>query len=450
MKHDERTEQIYALIDGLLSTEEEEDINEHLAECDECRLLHKTLIADNETISEGIQQTCSKSHFAEKVVKNVERITEKVEEKSLPYTIRNFITSVRIIYATAAIVVFSTILIVGISHYREVRSRFGKIAKLDGLAWCKRGDTQFMLNSADIIRFEDEVITENDSKLHILTRENHVITMNANTRMAIGENDRKKQEISIKTGEVFIDSNHSGRKYAVHAQNSEIRNLGTKFNIKVIPALLTPSIVNVAVESGKAVVDVSEKSINLESGENAVLVENRLERIERSSNVERLTKWRWNLKDILEKPYSISLKEKDPFTGRLWIASGRQFIIPEDENADEYDTMSKIIVSMRERLEKPVEATSITFTEDFIYIGSIYGIFRYNRETRTLSLIIPDYGIVGSCITEIKVSDDGNSFDIAFRRLGSRQVEYITIDQASFPMILNFDLLSLQPLASAE
>ena len=450
MKHDERIEQIYALLDGLISPEEEEDINTHLAECDECRLLYKTLIEDDNAIEEELNEICSKTKLEENLFKRTQPVLECESENNFFHSIREVFGTVRIIYSTAIVLVLATILAVSISQYHEVKSRFGKIAKLNGLAWCKRGNARFMLNYNDIIKFGDEIYTESDSKIHILTKDNHIFTLNSNTHIMIGKNNREKQNLSIQNGEVFIDSNHSGRKYVVRALDSEIKNTGTKFDIKVIPALLTPGIVNVAVESGKAVIDADEKNISLETGHKAVIVENRLEKLDRSANVEILTKWRWSLKDLLTKSAIISFKKQDPYTGTIWIASGKRFILPEDENAVEYEPIIKLIISMRQRLGKPIEATSITFREDFIYIGSVYGIFRYNREAKTFSLIIPDYGIIGSYITEIKISDDGQVFNIAFNRQGSNFTEYIAIDQHSIPMILNLDNLFLQTVASVN
>lgn len=450
MKHDERIEQIYSLLDGLLSPEEEEDINAHLADCEECRLLHQTLIADNNAIEEELSHVCYKSQFKENVFERAQAISKDETEKTLLFSIRNFIGSVRMIYSVAAVLVFATVLTISISQYREIKSRFGKIAKLNGLAWCKRGNAQFMLNSNDIIKFGDEVYTESDSKIHILTRENHIFTLNANTHMMIGGNDKKKQALNIKNGEVFIDSNQSGRKYVIKALDSEIRNIGTKFDIKVIPALLTPAIVNVAVESGNALVYADKKNISLESGHKAVIVENRLEKLDKSANVELITKWRWSLKDLIAKSGITSFTKQDPYTGTVWIASGRRFILPEDENAVEYEPIIKLIIALRQKLGKPIEATAITFREDFIYIGTIYGIFRYNRGAKTFSLLVPDYGIIGSYITEIKISDDGQVFDIAFNRQGSNLTEHIAFDLYSIPMILNLDLLSFKTVASAN
>ena len=124
--------------------------------------------------------------------------------------------------------------------------------------------------------------------------------------------------------------------------------------------------------------------------------------------------------------------------------------MPEDPEAEEYDVILKLLLSLRQKLGRIVEATTAAFTRDYIYIGSSYGIFRYNRGPKSISLIIPDYGIIGSDIMNITVSESGDVFDISFQRPGSDVIENLAISADSFPMILNFDPLTLEPVASAD
>jgi hypothetical protein len=450
MKHDDWIEQIYALVDGILSPEEEQEINEHIAECEECRELYSSVVSDDRAIDSELEAVCSRDGFPEKVLASAQQLEQEISEKQLRHSIKSFIFSRRVIYAAAAVMVIITTLTIGISYFRERTSRFGRIAKLNGLAWCKRDGMQFIFQSGDIIRCNDEVMTENSSKMHIITNDHHIITLNANTYIKIGENNRVRQDIGLLQGEVFIDSNGSGRKYRIRAANTEIRNIGTKFDVRVMPAQLTPSIIFVGVESGKAVIDAENRSINVETGGKVVLVENHVEKLERAVNIEEIAKWRWNLKYLLQEPSLVVRKEKDPYTGRTWIAEGKRFVIPEDNSSEEYEVIYKLLVSMCERLGKPIKATSIAFAEDAIYIGTPSGIFRYNRIPRTVSLIVPDYSIVGSDITDIAISKTGDIFDISYCRQGSSLIEHFAGSKDSFAMILNFDPLTLQPIASTN
>jgi hypothetical protein len=348
------------------------------------------------------------------------------------------------------VVLLAGLLTTGISYFQERSIRFGRIAKLNGLAWCRRGNSQFILSSGAMIKTGDELATENDTRVHLLTTDNHVIALNSNTKIAIGENNRGRQRIRLIEGEIFIDATNGRRKYAVETPCSEIRNIGTRFDVRVMPERLIPSVVHVAVERGKAVVDIQGGSIDVRPREKVILVEDQLAKVEKELSLEQIVKWRWNLRDLLVKTPQRVWKEEDPFTGRAWTVAQRRFAMPEDTEAEEYDVILKLLILLRQRLGRVVEATTATFTRDYIYIGSSYGIFRYNRGPKSVSLIIPDYGIVGSDITSIAISEGGDIFDISFRRSGSDVIEETSMSADSFPMILNFDPLTLEPISSAK
>ena len=451
MKHEDYIEQIYALIDNLLTPEEDEEIREHISKCESCSALYGSVVSDDSGLKEELDTLTGKADFRERLLKSAERLKQDEKETRLRFSITDLIRSRGFAYAAVTLVVFATAFVVGFSYLREHTSRFGHIAKLNGLAWCKRGDSQFMLSSGDLIKCEDEVLTENGSKIHVLTVDNHIITLNSNTHIAIGESNRERQRIGLIRGEIFVDSNDTGRKYSIKTPDSEIRNTGTKFDVRVMPKQLIPSIVYVAVESGRAVVKAKDENIHVvKPREKVILVEGRAAKFEKETPLEQTVKWRWNLKDLLAERPKILWKEEDPFTGRTWVSSGRHFAMPEDREAEEYDVLLKLLIAMRQRFGRSIEATSVTFAKDYIYFGSSSGIFRYNREPKTISLIVPDYGIIGSDITKITISESGDVFDISFRRPGSNLVERLTMNADSFPMILNFDPLTLKPVASAK
>ena len=115
-----------------------------------------------------------------------------------------------------------------------------------------------------------------------------------------------------------------------------------------------------------------------------------------------------------------------PSRAVTWSSQGRRFVIPDDTSCDEYPVFQQLAFEIHQRfgeIGESIEANCIAFTEKHIYIGSRYGIFRYGRSTKTMSLIVPDYGMVGSEITSIQVSEDESVFDIEFRRPGSDLVE---------------------------
>ena len=450
MKHEDYAEGIYALVDGLLTPEEEEEIREHLSSCESCSALHDSLVADDLALKAGLDALVMSEGFEAKVLESAKRLEENEREGRLRFSITGFVLSRRFAYVAVALVLIAALLTVGASYLQERSSRFGRIAKLNGLAWCKRGNSQFILSSGAMIRIGDELSTENDTRIHLLTTDNHVIALNSNTQIIIGENDRGRQRIRLIEGEIFIDATDGRRKYAVQTPCSEIRNVGTRFDVRVMPEQLIPSVVHVAVESGKAVVDIKGGSIDVKPLEKVILVEDRLAKIEKELSLEQIVKWRWNLRDLLVKPPKRLWREEDPFTGRMWTVSRRRFAMPEDPEAEEYDVILKLLLSLRQKLGRIVEATTAAFTRDYIYIGSSYGIFRYNRGPKSVSLIIPDYGIVGSDIMNITVSESGDVFDISFQRPGSDVIENLAISADSFPMILNFDPLTLEPVSSAR
>ena len=98
------------------------------------------------------------------------------------------------------------------------------------------------------------------------------MTLNEATHLVIGDRD-ERQQLSLKRGEIFVDSEETGRKYLVSTPTSEVRDIGTKFDVRVMPAQLIPSVVYVAVEKGKAVVATDSNTVDVGAGEKIILVD---------------------------------------------------------------------------------------------------------------------------------------------------------------------------------